>query len=51
MGWENNNSEIVPAGELFDGAVQSFSYIIHLDVRMCNFTEESQQSINENAYR
>jgi len=46
-----NNDKIVPVGELFDAVVQSWTYITHLDVRMCNFSKESEHSINEHAYR
>ncbi|GAB1866311.1 T-complex-associated testis-expressed protein 1 [Camponotus japonicus] len=47
----SNNDFGLTAGESFEAAVASCSYIIHLDGRMCNFSKESEYSINEMAYR
>ncbi|KAM0732060.1 Dynein regulatory complex subunit 5 [Formica fusca] len=47
----SNNDFGLTAGESFEAAMTSCSYIIHLDVRMCNFSKESEYSINESAYR
>nr|XP_012231218.1 PREDICTED: T-complex-associated testis-expressed protein 1 [Linepithema humile] len=47
----SNNDFGLTAGESFEAAVGSCSYIIHLDGRMCNFAKESEYSINENARR
>ncbi|KAG5306413.1 DRC5 protein, partial [Pseudoatta argentina] len=47
----SNNNFGFTAGELFEAAVGSNPYIIHLDGRMCNFSIESECSIIESAYR
>ncbi|XP_050446772.1 dynein regulatory complex subunit 5-like [Cataglyphis hispanica] len=49
----SNNDFGLTAGESFEAAMASAScsYIIHLDGRMCNFSKESEYSINESAYR
>ncbi|XP_029159662.1 dynein regulatory complex subunit 5-like [Nylanderia fulva] len=41
----SNNNFGLTAGESFEAAVASCSYIIHLDGRMCNFSKESEYSI------
>ncbi|XP_019697743.2 dynein regulatory complex subunit 5 [Harpegnathos saltator] len=47
-----SNNDFGPAvGELFEVVVRSCPYIIHLDGRMCNFSIESEYSINEDVYR
>lgn len=48
---KRNNDKIVAAGESLEAAVDSCPYIIHLDGRMCNFTKESERSINASAHR
>ncbi|KAL0111701.1 hypothetical protein PUN28_013119 [Cardiocondyla obscurior] len=47
----SNNDFGFTAGEAFEAAVGSCPYIIHLDNRMCNFSNESECSITENTYR
>ncbi|XP_032685319.1 dynein regulatory complex subunit 5-like [Odontomachus brunneus] len=47
----SNNDFGSNVGESFEAAIKSCPYIIHLDGRMCNFSKESEYSINENAYR
>ncbi|XP_011862979.1 PREDICTED: T-complex-associated testis-expressed protein 1-like [Vollenhovia emeryi] len=47
----SNNDFGLTAGESFEAAVSSRSYIIHLDGRMCNFSKESECSITEGARR
>lgn len=39
------------AGEALDVAVKSCPRIIEMDVRMCNFSKESEYLINESTHR
>ncbi|RLU19080.1 hypothetical protein DMN91_009438, partial [Ooceraea biroi] len=47
----SNNDFGPTVGESFDAVVRSCPYVIQLDGRMCNFSKESEHSINESAHR